>query len=519
LSEPSALKNTFYSTISTYVEYLFGMIVSILIARQLGPEQFGIYGYLLWLSALLGALINAGLSLGSIKFIAEARATESTHNLILPIYKLYQKKQIVNSLIFGGIAIILIYYFGEKITQNINPNIIYIVLAASIFKTLHMFCVSILKGFEDFRGLALVAAIISPINIILVCICYFTHQPLKTYFWVYFITSASYLFISYPFVLKKLKQVKKQQEPQATIPKQLNARILNHLRSAIGVTMFGFITFSQSELFFLNLYSTTEEMAFYNIAFALSAAALTLVPGVYSSILLPLMARENRSGGVGKAKTQLKISLRYMFQLVIALVFPVCFFAEEILVFLYGNQYIKAALPFRIFLLCALLTNSIGCFNAYLWSIDKGKLILKLFLFSSILTLILDFFLIKQFQLKGALIAFSISAFFITFLYALFTSKISKIRLEWKIYIRSLIAGGLALLIISPIGHYLPNIYGAIVGGLAFVLIYALMLLFTLSLRHSDISLFKKLNKFVFRRINKLLINLENRTKPKKSLN
>lgn len=493
------------------------MIISTLIARQLGPEQFGVYGYLLWLSALLGTLINSGLSLGSIKFIAEARATESTQHLISPIYNLYQTKQLINALVLGGIAVILVYYFGEKIIQNTDPNIIYVVLAASLFKALHMFYVSVLKGFEDFRALAFVAAIISPINITLVCICYFTNQPLETYFWIYLIISVSYLFISYPFVFKKLKQVKKQQKSQATIPKPLNTRISTHFRSAVGVTVFSFITLSQSELFFLNIYSTTEEMAFYNVAFALSTAALTLVPGVYSSILLPLMARENKTKGEGKAKTQLKLSLRYMFQLVTALALPVCFFAEEILTFLYGSQYLKAALPFRIFLLCALLTKLIGCFNAYLWSIDKGKLILKLFISASIFTLILDFFLIKQFQLEGALIAFSISAFFITSLYIFFTTRLSKVHLEWKIYSRSLIAGGLALLIISPIGYHFSNIYGVIIGGLAFIFIYVFMLLLTRSLSHNDINLFKKLNVFIFRSIDRQLINLENKIKQQKA--
>lgn len=505
----SALKNTMYSTVATYVEYFLGLIISIIIARQLGPEQFGIYSYLMWVSALLGVLILSGVSLGGIKFIAEARAKET--NDILPVYHYYRKTLAKRIFFFTIISCSMVYFFGAQFIKNIEPKLIYIVIAASIIKSLHWLYISVLKGFEDFQSLAVIATIVSPINIILIIVCYYTKQPLETYLWVYLIVSTTYLLSSYPFISKKIKKQKAQSAP---INPSLMKRITQHTWVAGSISVIGFIVMRQSELFFLNIYSTAEEMAFYNVSFSLAFAGMSLVPGVYSSILLPLMARENKEGK-NRGIEQLKVSIRYMFQLVITLVFPVCFFAEEIFSFLYGEQYMGAVTPFRIIMACVSFKALLDCTNAYLWSTDRQMVLFKLYIITAILTLSLDYFLIKEFQLTGALMAYAISTSFMVLAYFYILVKTLNVKLEWKKYIQTIISAVISILFVSPLGYYMPTIYGTIIGGIGFIVIYIIMLLFTLSFSSKDIALFRKLNQYFFSFFDRSLINLQNRTKIK----
>jgi len=512
LKKSSALINTFYSTISTYVEFFFGLLISILIARQLGPEQFGIYSYLIWLSALSMVVINGGVSLGCIKFIAEARANESS-NVILSIYRYFQLVQLKKLIIYALITFGVIYFFGDNLTQNLNPHIFYVVVVASMIKTYYMYGVSVLKGFEDFRALAAVSLVISPINFILILTCYITEQPLQIYIWVYFIVSTLYLISLYPLLFKRINDFRIHSH---SINLTLKHRMSHHLWTASWISIFNFIVLRQSELFFLNIFSTPEDMAYFNVGYSLAFASMALVPGVYSTILLPLMAGENSKGG-GNVEYQLKVSLRYMFQLIIALIMPVCFFAKQIFIFLYGAQYLSAVVPFQIILVCISLKTLSDCTNAYFLSIDGQSFVLKLIIAASILTLSLDFFLIKQYQLMGALIAISASTIFMTFSYMFFTLKRLNIKLEWNIYARTLLCGAIAMLLISPIGHYAPNIYGVIIGGGGYVILYIFMLLFTYSMSYEDITTVRNANKkyIKVKIFDKLLLRLQEKTSSK----
>ena len=113
--KPSALVNTLYSIVSTYVEFFFGLAISVLVARQLGPEQYGVYGYLMWLSTLLVTVSSGGVSLGAIKFIAEARADSAQNGVasagLFGLYRylqLLQYKRIVFYTVVGVAAAYLL---------------------------------------------------------------------------------------------------------------------------------------------------------------------------------------------------------------------------------------------------------------------------------------------------------------------------------------------------------------------------------------------------------------------------
>ena len=67
------LLDTAYASLAVYVEYLLGLVASIVIARALQPAEMGVYGLLVWIAATAIALANAGIALAAIKFVAELR--------------------------------------------------------------------------------------------------------------------------------------------------------------------------------------------------------------------------------------------------------------------------------------------------------------------------------------------------------------------------------------------------------------------------------------------------------------
>ena len=67
------LRNVAWVAMAGYIEAAVGLLAGVLIARTLGPTDYGHYAFAIWLCGVLIMAGNHGLPTSSIKFIAEAR--------------------------------------------------------------------------------------------------------------------------------------------------------------------------------------------------------------------------------------------------------------------------------------------------------------------------------------------------------------------------------------------------------------------------------------------------------------
>jgi O-antigen/teichoic acid export membrane protein len=65
-------KNTVFNFIATASDLLINFVVSIVLARILGAEQYGVYVFLMWFLSSATLIANLGLGNMAIRFIAEA---------------------------------------------------------------------------------------------------------------------------------------------------------------------------------------------------------------------------------------------------------------------------------------------------------------------------------------------------------------------------------------------------------------------------------------------------------------
>ena len=68
----AVLRSVTIVSVSTYIEFAIGFVVSVWIARALGPADFGRYAFTVWLCGWLIVCSNHALTTSSTKFIAEA---------------------------------------------------------------------------------------------------------------------------------------------------------------------------------------------------------------------------------------------------------------------------------------------------------------------------------------------------------------------------------------------------------------------------------------------------------------
>src|SRR4030067_2455230 len=65
-------KNTFFGFIATAFDAVAMLVVGIVLARNLGTEQYGLYSLMMWFLSLAGPIVNLGIREMKKRFVAEA---------------------------------------------------------------------------------------------------------------------------------------------------------------------------------------------------------------------------------------------------------------------------------------------------------------------------------------------------------------------------------------------------------------------------------------------------------------
>ncbi len=423
------IKSLLYFALGSYTEYFVGLIISILIARALSPSEYGLYSFLIWLSALGVILVNNGLSTAVIKFIAEERGKK---NDVSAVFKYLRNIQLKFAVAVCIILVLASYQYGYKISTEIAPVILYLAIAAIFFKSTYMFYVSVAKGYENFRLLASSVLIVSPVNLILVYVIGQYYSSLGLFITVYFSISLLY------FIVMLFLQRKVRFNAKTNISDELKKRVLLHVKTVSVNVILGFIIFKQSEVAFLKLLSSTENVAFYNVGFMLASSAMLLVPGVFSALLLPIMSKAGVSEE-GRLDYKFLTATRYLFFLTLPVIIIGILLSEQLISILYGSKYILSSEALRICLVASGVAVVAQSAISLLMSTDNQKEVMKIFLLIAGINVFLDVVLISRYELAGAYFANLVASMLLSFL-LIYKSKTNLgVSLEYGKYAKLLI--------------------------------------------------------------------------------
>lgn len=476
------LKNTYYSSINIYFEYLLGLVISILIARTLGPDQFGVYSYLVKVAGICIILTNAGITTGAIKFIAEARA-QGNEDQVPAIFKYFHKIQVMKTALVTGSLTLLVLFFPNLLIEEGYQHLIYFLIFAVIFKSAHMYRVGVFKGAERFDLLAYTVLIVAPLNLIFVLLIQYIKPGLINFYILFSGIAALYWFVS-GLYLKRLHFIRPKSNGVG-LGLALRKRMSHHLKIVSINTIIGSLAIGQCEVLLLKHYASNEAISYFTIAMTISGAALLLVPGVYSSVLLPVIARSVADVNQDPA-VRIKESSRYLFTLGVMVAAPTLYFGELIVSLLYGDEYSKAGVILSLFITVGAFKAFKEPVNAYLLSVDKQSLMLKLSIFALVLSLTANVILISQWGLEGAVIAYLGVAVILILLMIVIAYRFLGILPNIKKILLVLLSAFSALQVSIYISGFLVGVFEIVFGYIVFGLVYLLLLIFLNSLSAAD---------------------------------
>ena len=484
-----AMRNTLFSSVGIYTEYFLGMLVSIIIARHLGPHDFGTYSLIVWFVMIGVVATNSGTTTAVIKFIAELRGS-GREDLLEPLIRYLRRAQhlfLLAVVIAGGLAF---RFAGDRLAPDLNHLALFALLVFAVgLRAPYMFNVSIAKGFEQFGATATIALLATPLNLGMVIAAWWLEAPVEGFLAVFAISSIVFYTVSRYQVARLIPPPGENQ----VLPDELLRRVRRHMRIVAFTVTIGVVTASETEVLFLNLLDTAANAGQFKVAFQLGTGAALLVPGVFSAVLLPMMAKA-LSEGKEVAARRFVASATYLTLLAAPLVGFGIVFSDATIRLLYGTAY-DAAAPVLAGCLFACSIGTIGqAATSLLVSADHQHSILLRVVLCGILKVILDIVLIMHYGLTGAITAFVGAMIFGVFLNVTLALRVSGARLAWGRFGRIGLAFVLASAAAFPLRHIGSPLVVFIAGGAMLSIVYALLTIVLGCWTKADIGYIKSLH-------------------------
>jgi O-antigen/teichoic acid export membrane protein len=224
-------------------------------------------------------------------------------------------------------------------------------------------------------------------------------------------------------------------------------------------SVFGAITilsviFLKIDIIMLSKIRDTVSVAIY-IAAAKIMDALFIIPLAFVFIYLPVLAWEFQTNNKQSASQLLHKITRSLFLIVIPLGLGVAYFAESIVLTMYGEQYIGSTVVLQILMVTFLVLSTDMILGMLCKSSGFQKMDLLVLIVNTVSNILLNLVLIPPLGYIGASIATVVSICISLVLHYSFVTR-NIIQLTWlKFFGKPFLAAILALLVLHPLSNIL----------------------------------------------------------------
>lgn len=365
-----------------------GLIVSVWVARYLGPEQFGLYNYAISLTSLLSPI--AGMGVRTIAIRDLARTSDRKDEILGTTF--------VVCMIAGAVTAPLAIAFASLLEPG-NQAVLVLVAVIALgnvllaFDTIDIWFQSQTKSKQIVFARRSAGLLVSLLKLVLV----YLHAPLVAFAWtiaVELAISAIAMVIVYKlegnllknwhFNLLRAKNVVREGLPLVV------AGIAVHIGSKIDQVMLGSLLADKSQLGF---YSTAVRVAEIS----------DFLPIIVASSIFPKLAKLDISGENDLNKVQVYFDIMLLLWLGIAI--PISLFSGFIISVLYGPSFSPASGVLAVYIWGQFGANLGIARSSYLTIRGILKYSLYTTVFGAALNICLNYFLIPRYQAMGATIA------------------------------------------------------------------------------------------------------------------
>ncbi|MBU2496828.1 MAG: oligosaccharide flippase family protein, partial [Nanoarchaeota archaeon] len=441
------LGNSLQNLISTIINRIGGLIFTIIVARLLAPELFGVYSLALAIMLLIFTFADLGLAQTLVRYVSDSLG-QKNKTLARSYFKYLFKVKILSVLIFSLALFLLskiisIYIFkNPELILPLQFSALYLFIGSILdFITFTFFATKTVKYFTV-RELVL-----QPSRIILVPICIGLlawQFKVAGIFAILAFSSLLALIVSFYYLKKEHSFLLKGKTIEIDKKRVLRFTLL----LMIGILPGVFFTYIDSLM--LGVMLPVKYVGFYRVAYMMATSVGSLM--AFHLVLFPFFTQLK---GI-----KLKNTFKKLFNFVSILAFPMAFglalISKPFIKILFGEEYLAATLPLYILAFIVIDMALFSYFATLFQAKEKPEVPTKLVAIAAIINIILNYFLIKFFAgiridlgMLGAAIATFISRYFYGFALAFAASKQFKVKPDFSSIYKPLIASiGMSIFLI-----------------------------------------------------------------------
>jgi len=482
-------KNAVYNFLIKAITLAFGFIASVVVARFLGPDKYGVYSFVMWLLYVVGLLVNLGINTTVTKYVSEYWGKKDLSTISSIFKKLFRFEILI------GVAVsLLLFFFAPLIARWYkNPELsLYLKAAATVFLPLGLMWLynGLFCGLQRYDLIALINLIVSPLTVGIILLVMYLGGKMEWFVAVSTITNVL-LVISYIY----LKRTRFDFRP-STVDRRpstanaLRGKLFKFSASVFVVLVLDAIVWERFGILFLSIFSTTTEIAFYNVAFILSSRTMILLPGALTGILLPAMSEVYGGGNKEELAKVHSNSTRYLAMLS----FPLCLggiaIAHQLLPILYGPSYQPAALLFAILLIGGAVGSISTSSSSLLYGTELQRIVVKVGILSALVNLTICRISVPAWGAKGVALATTLAQVIsgMSLMFYAYKKHMQQ-RFPRSGILRILFASILTGVVAFIFAEGLKGMVGVVLALIVSFPLYILALFFTRSLTAEDLSL------------------------------
>lgn len=394
------LKNSFWNLAGIFIPSILSIPCMGILARSLSVGEFGLFALIF---ALIGyaSIFDLGLNRAIIRFVAINTDNQEKIEKILGTSLITLT---IIGCIISGIFISNINFFINLLNiTNINLNhiksaLLYAGLSIPFFLVTQCFT-GYLEGLQKFKLLNIQKTITSSLIVVLPICGVLIEGNIEYAIFGLFVARVLNLFISYLFYIFFDK---------VNLKKDWN--ILKEMFFFGGwVTVSNILSpvMVYFDKFFLSYFTTMTNVGFYTISTEV-VNKISILPSSISRALFPLLSSTKNNEIL-----EYKKSILIFFISITIVVIPIFIFADKLILIWVGEKYLGLPVDVLRILLIGLIFNSIAQAPfTLLQAIGLAKVTAIVHLVEIIPYLLVLYFLIKNYGIVGAAIAWSVRMFF-----------------------------------------------------------------------------------------------------------
>ena len=475
-----------------FIGYFLAYLTRIVIARWLGPTDYGLLSLGIVVLGIATTLSLVGLTTGSMRHISFFKGKKDFRRIkgtIITALKISLPLSIVLSIIF--------FLLSEKIAILFfhNADLIPILKVFSIvipFSVLLEITVSCIQGLQISKYKVYAKDIIFEVlkigsAMLFILLGYGIFGVVVG--WAFSIIVASivsfyYLEKTFPVIKKKIKA---------------NFTKIDLLSFSWPLTFssFLYLIINWADIMMIGYFKAASDVGMYNAALP-TASLLIVIFTAFSFLFTPVMSELFSKKKMEELKKVLKVTARWIFILTFPVFLLMFFFSDSILSILFGEEFILASMSLSILSVGYFFTIITGLSGWLILSMGRTKIILLITSVIAVSNIALNFVLIPIYGITGAAIAMSLSMIFGYALSVIILYRMIGATPYSFSYLKPFFAGIVSCVFLFLINEFLIQGTQALYVMLSFtifIIIYFILLLVFKTLNQEDMMILRSLER------------------------